>query len=85
MVETLSDVASCPANCRDAFHTWRQAFHTRLITVLHLDISHRSYLSDIDRIAIPDYLPTQQDILRVRVPTTGIIEYPFDLDSIIFR
>lgn len=44
-----------------------------------------SYLSDIDRIAAPDYLPTQQDILRVRVPTTGIIEYPFDLDSIIFR
>lgn len=44
-----------------------------------------SYLSDVDRIAAPDYLPTQQDILRVRVPTTGIIEYPFDLDSIIFR
>lgn len=44
-----------------------------------------SYLSDIDRIASTDYLPTQQDILRVRVPTTGIIEYPFDLDSIIFR
>ena len=44
-----------------------------------------SYLSDVDRIAATDYLPTQQDILRVRVPTTGIIEYPFDLDSIIFR
>ena len=44
-----------------------------------------SYLSDIDRIANPEYLPNQQDILRVRVPTTGIIEYPFDLDSIIFR
>jgi len=47
--------------------------------------SAKYYLSDIDRIAAPDYLPTQQDILRVRVPTTGIIEYPFDLDSIIFR
>lgn len=47
--------------------------------------SAKYYLSDIDRIASPDYLPTQQDILRVRVPTTGIIEYPFDLDSIIFR
>jgi len=44
-----------------------------------------SYLSDIDRIAEPDYLPTQQDILRVRVPTTGIIEYPFDLEEIRFR
>ena len=44
-----------------------------------------SYLDSIDRIALSDYLPTLQDILRVRVPTTGIIEYPFDLDSIIFR
>ena len=47
--------------------------------------SRCSYLDSIDRIAIPGYLPTLQDILRVRVPTTGIIEYPFDLDSIIFR
>lgn len=44
-----------------------------------------SYLDSLDRIAGEDYLPTLQDILRVRVPTTGIIEYPFDLDSIIFR
>ncbi|TRZ02849.1 hypothetical protein DNTS_026721 [Danionella cerebrum] len=42
------------------------------------------YLSDLDRIADPSYLPTQQDVLRVRIPTTGIIEYPFDLQSIIF-
>ncbi|CAL8082423.1 unnamed protein product [Orchesella dallaii] len=47
--------------------------------------SARYYLSDLDRIGAPDFLPTEQDILRARVPTTGIIEYPFDLDSIIFR
>ena len=39
----------------------------------------------MERISEDGYLPTLQDILRVRVPTTGIIEYPFDLDSIIFR
>ena len=39
----------------------------------------------MDRIAPVDYMPSLQDILRVRVPTTGIIEYPFDLDNIIFR
>ncbi|OBS76174.1 hypothetical protein A6R68_17370 [Neotoma lepida] len=44
-----------------------------------------SYLTDVDRIATVGYLPTQQDVLRVRVPTTGIIEYPFDLENIIFR
>jgi len=47
--------------------------------------SAKYYLSDIDRVAMPDYLPSQQDILRVRVPTTGIIEYPFDLEEIRFR
>lgn len=44
-----------------------------------------SYLMEIDRVAAPNYLPTEQDILRVRVPTTGIIEYPFDLEEIRFR
>uniref|UniRef100_A0A9J7YQY6 Guanine nucleotide-binding protein subunit alpha n=1 Tax=Cyprinus carpio carpio TaxID=630221 RepID=A0A9J7YQY6_CYPCA len=44
-----------------------------------------SYLNSLDRIADPSYVPTQQDVLRVRVPTTGIIEYPFDLQSVIFR
>ena len=44
-----------------------------------------SYLDAYERIVDPSFLPTEQDILRARVPTTGIIEYPFDLDSIIFR
>ena len=44
-----------------------------------------SYLDALERITDNNFLPTEQDILRARVPTTGIIEYPFDLDSIIFR
>lgn len=44
-----------------------------------------SYLSDISRIAAQNYVPNQQDVLRARAPTTGIIEYPFDLETIIFR
>ncbi|XP_037680066.1 guanine nucleotide-binding protein subunit alpha-11 [Choloepus didactylus] len=50
-----------------------------------LSDSAKYYLADVDRIATLGYLPTQQDVLRVRVPTTGIIEYPFDLENIIFR
>ncbi|NP_001083750.2 guanine nucleotide-binding protein subunit alpha-14 [Xenopus laevis] len=50
-----------------------------------LSDSTKYYLSDIDRISNPGFIPTQQDVLRVRVPTTGIIEYPFDLENIIFR
>lgn len=47
--------------------------------------SAKYYLSELDRFTLPEYLPTEQDILRVRVPTTGIIEYLFDLDHIRFR
>ncbi|CAL8278930.1 unnamed protein product [Merluccius merluccius] len=50
-----------------------------------LSDSAKYYLNALDRIADACYVPTQQDILRVRVPTTGIIEYPFDLQDVVFR
>ncbi|XP_037607781.1 guanine nucleotide-binding protein subunit alpha-14-like [Sebastes umbrosus] len=50
-----------------------------------LSDSAKYYMSDLDRITAQLYIPTLQDILRVRVPTTGIIEYPFDLSKVIFR
>ncbi|XP_042365526.1 guanine nucleotide-binding protein G(q) subunit alpha-like [Plectropomus leopardus] len=50
-----------------------------------LSDSAKYYLNDMDRISDTAYLPTQQDVLRVRVPTTGIIEYPFDLENVVFR
>ncbi|XP_075903211.1 guanine nucleotide-binding protein subunit alpha-14-like [Nelusetta ayraudi] len=50
-----------------------------------LSDSTKYYLSNLDRISQPTYLPDLQDILRVRVPTTGIIEYPFDMENVIFR
>ncbi|XP_026152616.1 guanine nucleotide-binding protein G(q) subunit alpha-like [Mastacembelus armatus] len=50
-----------------------------------LSDSAKYYLNDLDRIAESAYLPTQQDVLRVRVPTTGILEYPFDLENVVFR
>ncbi|XP_078280378.1 guanine nucleotide-binding protein subunit alpha-14-like isoform X2 [Rhinoraja longicauda] len=43
------------------------------------------YLSDIDRIAASDYIPTDQDVLRVRVPTTGINEYSFNMYKVCLR
>ncbi|CAF97193.1 unnamed protein product [Tetraodon nigroviridis] len=50
-----------------------------------LSDSAKYYLDDLDRITAASYIPTLQDVLRVRVPTTGIIEYPFDLSKVIFR
>ena len=51
---------------------------------LSLSLPH-SYLDDLDRIFSPDYIPTTQDVLRVRIPTTGINEYPFVIRNVVFR
>jgi GTPase SAR1 family protein len=50
-----------------------------------LNDSAHYYLSDVERLTMPDYIPTEQDILRLRVPTTGIVEYTFDMKHVIFR
>ncbi|XP_042337228.1 guanine nucleotide-binding protein subunit alpha-11-like [Plectropomus leopardus] len=43
------------------------------------------YMSNLDRIAAPDYIPTEQDVLRVRFPTTGIHDYAFTIKNITLR
>jgi len=43
------------------------------------------FFERIDDIAQPDYLPTEQDVLRSRVRTTGIVETEFDIGDNIFR
>ncbi|XP_077478689.1 guanine nucleotide-binding protein subunit alpha-14-like [Stigmatopora argus] len=50
-----------------------------------LSDSAKYYFSDLDRITAPSYIPNLQDILRVRIPTTGIIEYPFKVKGVTFR
>lgn len=36
-----------------------------------------SFLDDLSRLGKKDYMPTEQDILRTRVKTTGIVEVHF--------
>lgn len=70
---------------------WIPCGSTYVVLYMHMYMpvfltgSSHSYLSDLERISTSGYVPSQQDVLRVRVPTTGIIEYPFDLENIIFR
>ncbi|KAH8415992.1 hypothetical protein KR222_006171 [Zaprionus bogoriensis] len=40
------------------------------------------FLSDIDRIGKDDYLPSEQDVLRARVATSGILTYEFLMDTL---
>lgn len=44
-----------------------------------------SYLNQLDRITAPGYLPNEQDVLRSRVKTTGIIETKFSVKDLNFR
>ncbi|XP_068563355.1 guanine nucleotide-binding protein subunit alpha-15.1 [Cebidichthys violaceus] len=43
------------------------------------------YMSNLDRISASDYIPTEQDVLRVRFPTTGIHDYSFTIKNITLR
>lgn len=43
-------------------------------------LSH-SYLSHLERITEEGYIPTAQDVLRSRMPTTGINEYCFSVQK----
>lgn len=49
-----------------------------------LNDSTKYYMTEIERIAKSDYVPTDQDILRVRVATTGLIEYIFKVNNVKF-
>lgn len=51
----------------------------------HLNDSAKYYLDDLERICSPQYEPNDQDILRSRVKTTGIVETVFQVDKLTYR
>ncbi|XP_029013429.1 guanine nucleotide-binding protein G(i) subunit alpha isoform X2 [Betta splendens] len=50
-----------------------------------LNDSAAYYLNDLDRICQQNYVPTQQDVLRTRVKTTGIVETHFTFKELYFK
>lgn len=50
-----------------------------------LNDSAKYYFDSIDRIAQPDYVPNDQDVLRSRVKTTGITETTFHIGELTYR
>ena len=50
-----------------------------------LNDSAEYFFNNIDRIAQSNYLPTQEDVLRARVRTTGVIETTFRYKDLIYR
>jgi GTPase SAR1 family protein len=61
----------------------QQCFHRS--REYQLNDSCKYYLDDIDRLSEPNYRPTQQDILRTRVRTLGIVEIQFIFKKLHFR
>ncbi|XP_036377973.1 guanine nucleotide binding protein (G protein) alpha v1 isoform X1 [Megalops cyprinoides] len=43
------------------------------------------FFENMTRIISPDYLPTETDVLRVRLRTTGVIETQFKVSHLVFR
>ncbi|KAL3308591.1 hypothetical protein Ciccas_012875, partial [Cichlidogyrus casuarinus] len=54
-------------------------FHSALhrSNEFNLNDSAEYFLNALDRIRLPNYVPTQEDVLRTRVRTTGILETKF--------
>jgi guanine nucleotide-binding protein G(i) subunit alpha len=50
-----------------------------------LNDSASYYLNKLDVISQRDYVPTQQDVLRTRVKTTGIVETHFEYKGLMFK
>ncbi|XP_022914415.1 G protein alpha i subunit [Onthophagus taurus] len=50
-----------------------------------LNDSAAYYLNSLDRISQPSYIPSQQDVLRTRVKTTGIVETQFSFKGLHFK
>lgn len=51
----------------------------------HLLDSANYYFINLERITQEGYQPTDEDIVRIRVPTTGINEYSFKVDKVHLR
>lgn len=50
-----------------------------------LNDSTQYYFDNIQRISTGNYIPSEQDVLRSRVKTTGVLETVFEVEDIIFR
>jgi hypothetical protein len=50
-----------------------------------LNDSAKYYFDNVERISSADYVPSEQDVLRSRAKTTGIIETEFEVNGVKFR
>ncbi|KAJ3451497.1 guanine nucleotide-binding protein g(o) subunit alpha [Anaeramoeba flamelloides] len=58
----------------------KRAFQLR--SVLQIPETHGYYLNNIDRITEENYVPSETDILKCRIPTTGVNTVDFNLEGL---
>jgi len=83
LVESLSPEIAKDIKCLWSDPGIRKAYERQ--NEFQLNDSAEYYLNAIDRLAAPDYIPTEQDVLRSRAKTTGVIETEFVVGKIKFR
>jgi hypothetical protein len=64
--------------------TWPSEYMLQVSIWRALTLSS-SFLVDLDRLFNKEFVPTDQDVLRARLRTTGITESHFDLGSLQYR
>ena len=78
-----------PLKTGEQFYCWHKfrlnkEFYNHAGT-LYINEIILSFLDDLDRLGAKDYQPTEQDILRTRVKTTGIVEVHFSFKNLNFK
>eukprot|EP00761_Pharyngomonas_kirbyi_P006949 gb/GECH01006958.1/.p1 GENE.gb/GECH01006958.1/~~gb/GECH01006958.1/.p1 ORF type:complete len:355 (+),score=52.28 gb/GECH01006958.1/:1-1065(+) len=84
----MSDYRLDPERAADIKKLWndgavQQAYQRRSEFQLYDSCAY--FMSDLDRLAAPDYVPKQDDVLRCRVKTVGITEMELQLKGTNFR
>ena len=75
-----------PVTVDDENIVWQIRRNSKLSSFLsHTHSSRSSFLDDIDRISAHDFTPTDDDVLRVRIPTTGIVQEDFQFSHVQLR
>ncbi|KAG6844841.1 hypothetical protein H0H87_003272 [Tephrocybe sp. NHM501043] len=81
--ESIQLAAKTLGSTADAIKVlWSHRAVKRLVDTkkLRLEESAPFFLDNIDRIAEPDFLPTNADILNVRLQTLGVMEHTFPIN-----
>ena len=85
LVRSYKDLSTLRPSCPNIYTLYqgiREAFERR--AEYHLPDSMGYFYDHIDRISLPDYVPTQQDILYCRKTTKGINEFRMFISNVPF-